>query len=207
MGACFLNEFDQIIKTNHVVFREATTEDASFVYTLRRFDSRKMLTDIPEGVVHQENYLKNMKEIPRLFSTQRYLIVEDGITQAPVGTVRLTELTDPSRMGWESLIIKEGSRPQVAIDVIVSVYKICFEELSRPLLGPWKILKTNSHMMRMHAIMGFAKPVGENDSFYWYAVTSPDYRLKISTWTNRGFGVLTNNSQLFMNRGSGENRR
>jgi hypothetical protein len=173
---------------NFVQFRRATLSDAEFIYDLRRTDTRQTLSPIREGVGHQKQYLIDLQADNERAMTERYFILEDCISNTSVGTVRLTELRDESRMGWESLIIREGTRPQIAVDAIFSVYRFCFELLERPLLGPWRVLNSNSQMIRIHQLMDFAVVVDRSKETLWYAVTAESYAIQRGKWLNRGFG-------------------
>ena len=99
-------------------------------------------------------------------------------------------MNDPSRMGWESLVMELGVKPVCSLDVIFSTYRVCFEGLERPLLGPWRVSRGNERMMEIHQRMGFTEIVKTDSLFWWLVVTSVAYEKRANRFLGLGLGDL-----------------
>lgn len=154
---------------------------------LRREHDRGMLSPTPDGVSRQREYINSQVELAAT-KRLRYLLVTELGSGRLLGTVKWTELLDPSRMGWESLVMLPDSPPLCSLDVIVTTYRMCFESLGRPLLGPWRVSRKNDRMMAIHEHMGIAKIVGQDSANWWLAVTQRDYLSGAQKFTNMKLG-------------------
>lgn len=175
-----------ILQTELVTFRIVTLADVEFTYELRHSSRSNQLGAPPRSLDAQRRYLMNA-----LTKTNEiYCIVEEVASNKPVGTVRLTELDDQSRMNWESLVIAHGVSALVGIEVILCVYEFCFTHLRRPLLGPWRVRRDNSNMIRIHRVMKIAETVSTGSDELWYAAHADTYFQRRSQWQLRGFAHI-----------------
>lgn len=173
-----------MIVTRHMSLREALGGDAEFTYNLRNNDPRHLLEPIQGTVANQRDYIIRSRANP----DETMWIVSHN--SAPVGMVRWTELNNPERFGWESLLISPKAPPSVGIDVIVTSLSYAFRCAQRPVLGPWRVPHWNVQMQRIHERMGFAKVVDSDKEHLWYAVTREWFDDAFDKWHARGFGHL-----------------
>ena len=188
--ASTLAEGARSLVTAHVVLREATVDDAPLIVHLRNDDPRETLPKVPGGIPGQVDYLRRYWAEPSRRRDEAYYVIVDRETSGAVGTVRHTALRDPCRMGWESLIVKPGTRPLVGIDVMFTTYRYCFESLGRPLLGPWRVFRRNTAMLRAHRHMRLARVIADDPAsdVVWLAVTRAAYDEHSSRWASMGLG-------------------
>lgn len=174
-----------MIVTRHMTLREALGGDAEFTYHLRNDDPRGMLSPLDGSIADQRKYILRSRANP----DETMWIVSQG--SKPVGSVRWTELNNPDRMGWESLLVSPEAPRAIGIDVLVTTYNYAFRCAQRPLLGPWRVPHWNVQMQEIHARMGFAKAVDEDKEHLWYAVTREWFDDAFDKWHARGFGRIS----------------
>lgn len=171
-----------------VRMRPAQVEDVPFIFDIRHSQRGQWLNatspDIADQYVYFENYLKRFDADDEI-----YYMINDKRQNRDVGIVRLTRISERTGFGWEGLVIDSEATPGCAVDLSASIYSIGFEWLNREECGPWKVRKGNS-VMKMHAFMGVARTVGEDEHHWHVSVQKEDFLNGIERLRKRGFGRI-----------------
>ena len=169
--------------------RPATVEDVPFIFGIRHSVRGQWLNttspDIADQYTYFENYLNRFEE-----NEEIYFVIFDKKLNRDVGIVRMTRIGERDGFGWEGLVMDPETTPGSALDVAATVYSMGFDWLERAECGPWKVLKSNSRVMRMHEMMGLAKTVDEDDLNWIVSVKRDDFVAGIEQLRRRGFGRI-----------------
>lgn len=189
MSEFFMIERLGLVQSSIVNLRAATISDVPLIYSLRTSPGGAFLNsislDISDQYVYFDKYLER-----HVAGKEIYYIIHDLKIGNDVGIVRLTRIDEEYAFSWESLIIRPGCTPGVAIDVHATIYGLGFNVLKRQLCGPWEIKKNNEHMLRIHQLMGVASAVGERDNCWLYSAKREDFVKREKYFTSRGFGRI-----------------
>lgn len=169
--------------------RPMTTDDVQFIFDIRHSERGQWLNttspDIRDQYKYFENYLNRFRD-----GDEIYYMIRDKRCSHDVGIVRMTRISETVGFGWEGLVLTPAATPGCAIDVAATVYSLGFDLLGRSECGPWKVLKTNTRVMRMHQMMGVARTVGEDENNWFVSVTRDNFYSGINSLRRRGFGRI-----------------
>ena len=105
-------------------------DDASFIISLRNRKLNNFLKKSSNSLQDQMNYLKSYQlDFDR--GKQIYFKIFDISKNTYNGVVRITELDEMHKFGYESMLVKEDINPVVPTDVMLAIYNIGFEKLER----------------------------------------------------------------------------
>lgn len=172
-----------------ISMRPMTPNDVPFIFDIRHSERGKWLNttspDIRDQYTYFDTYLQRFRD-----GDEIYYMIHDKRRSQDVGIVRMTRIAETEGFGWEGLVLKPETTPGCAIDVAASVYSMGFDWLGRTECGPWKVLKTNTRVMRMHQMMGVARTVGEDENNLLVSVTRENFYSGIEALRKRGFGRI-----------------
>lgn len=177
----------ELVQSSIVKLRAATINDVPLIYSLRTSPGGAFLNSISLDIADQYIYFDKYLERNNA-GKEIYYIIHDRKIGDDVGIVRFTGIDEEYAFSWESLIIRPGCTPGVAIDVHATIYGLGFNVLDRQLCGPWEIKKNNEHMLRIHQLMDVAFMVGEHNNCWLYSARREDFVKREKYFTDRGFG-------------------
>lgn len=165
--------------------------DADFIYDLRLNRKNNFLKSTSFKKEDQVTYLKNYKN--RFEDRQEiYYKIYDTRNQTFAGVVRLTDINHEKTFNWQSLVVAESASPNLAIDTMLTIYKIGFELLCKDICGPWEVDKNFVKMMKIHNLIGMAKIIDQDDVYYYVSVKKEDYFDKINSFSTMGYSNIGN---------------
>jgi len=179
-----------VLSGKYFAARFASLDDARFIYELRM--ARGGFLHPTSGDIDQQvRYMRRSLDL-RDQGKEAYLILESD-TCAPIGCFRLTDLDQEKFMNYESLIMCQGTNPNVAIDVIFCVYHLAFEKFSREKIGPFIVRHVNSRVWQLHLTMGIANEITSTqnnaDVYRTFEVLRAGYLKKEGIFKAMGFGI------------------
>jgi hypothetical protein len=179
-----LNTESSLIK-----MRPATVEDVPFIFDIRHSPRGQWLNVTSPEIADQYSYFD--KYLQRYENGDEiYFMIHDKKKGRDSGIVRMTRILEPKNFGWEGLVMTPDSTPGCALDVAASIYSMGFDWLERDECGPWKVLKANVRVMRMHELMKIARKIGEEDLNWLVSVKKSDFVVGIDSLRARGFGRI-----------------
>lgn len=174
-----------------ISMRPMTIDDVEFIFRIRHSERGQWLNvtspDIKDQYIYFENYLQRFRA-----GDEIYYMIHDKGRGLDSGIVRMTRILETEGFGWEGLVLQPETTPGCAIDVAATVYSMGFDWLGRNECGPWRVLKANSRVMRMHQQMGVARQVGEDENNWLVSVNREDFTHGIESLRRRGFGRIHN---------------
>lgn len=172
-----------------VSMRPMTVDDVQYIFDIRHSARGRWLNttspDIGDQYIYFEKYLERFHDDDEI-----YYMIRDKRREQDTGIVRMTRLSESVGFGWEGLVLEEETTPGCAIDVAAVVYSMGFDWLNRETCGPWKVLKSNTRVMRMHQMMGVARAIGEDETNWLVSVTRENFYSGIQSLRRRGFGRI-----------------
>lgn len=169
--------------------RPATVEDVPYIFDIRHSLRGQRLNvtspDIADQYSYFEQYLQRYENCDEI-----YFMIFDKKLGRDTGIVRMTRMLEAENFGWEGLVMEAITTPGCALDVAASIYSMGFDWLRRDECGPWKVLKSNTRVMRMHEMMNVAKKVGEDDFNWFVSVKEPEFVAGIGSLRAKGFGRI-----------------
>ena len=169
--------------------RPATIADVPFIFNIRHSQRGQWLNATSPNIADQysyfEQYLQRYEN-----GDEIYYVIFDKKLGRDTGIVRMTRILEEVNFGWEGLVMEPVTTPGCALDVAASIYSMGFDWLNRSECGPWKVLKSNIRVMKMHEMMNIAKKVGEDDLNWLVSVAKPDFVAGIGSLRARGFGRI-----------------
>lgn len=172
-----------------VRMRPAQVEDVPFIFNIRHSQRGQWLNatspDIADQYIYFDQYLKRFEA-----NDEIYYMINDKRLNRDVGIVRMTRISESTGFGWEGLVMEPDTTPGCALDVASTVYSMGFDWLGRSECGPWKVLKRNTRVMRMHDMMGVARKVGEDPENWLVSVKRYDFEAGVAFLRKRGFGRI-----------------
>jgi hypothetical protein len=164
-------------------------EDAKLIIDLRNRKLNNFLKIGSSSLQDQMNYLSNYKlEFDR--QEQIYFKIFDITKNIYNGVVRITELNEIDKFGWESMVVKEDISPVVPTDVMLAIYNIGFEKLERKSCGPWQVSKKHSRVLQWHKTVGMTEINSEDEEYFYLKVTSKNYFKNIKKYSKIGLGIV-----------------
>lgn len=153
------------ITGKNLVLRDATTNDAAFIFSLRT-DSRKSqhLSHTSPELEKQIAWLEAYKSKV----DQAYFIIENLVGE-PLGTVRLYDPQDDS-FCWGSWILKDGAPQSSAIESALIVYLYAFDNLNFS-YARFDTRKKNESVWKFNERLGAVR-MAESEQDYHYKISS-----------------------------------
>jgi len=146
-----------------LVFRDATTSDASFILSLRTDSGKaKHLSVTGPNEDRQISWLLDYASK----TDQAYFIIENQVGE-PMGTVRLYDPRGDS-FCWGSWILKDGAPQRAAIESALMVYVYATDHLGF-CQSHFEVRKGNESVWRFHERFG-AERTGETEQDYQYQI-------------------------------------
>lgn len=178
-----------VFETNYLVFEAISNLDVDFIYKLRTTRKKNFLNKIPEDITLQYNFLK--KYFLKFYQNEEiYYKIYEKKGSKKVGLVRITNLQEDKKVGWESLIISESANPITGLDACLSIYSLVFDILKKDTLGPWIVTKDNTHMMKIHDYMGIVSIIQEDKEKYTLEVKKEDFFKKKNYFQRINLGII-----------------
>ena len=181
--------FLSLVETKHLILKEITEVDLNDIINLRRLRSNNHLSPISSNLSDQIIYYKKYKIRRAENSEIYYKIIEKGNLSAMAGLVRLTEINNPIKFSWESLIVADGVAPYTSLDAMMTIYRIGFETLHKEICGPWTIPIDAKHLYNLHTKVGMASEINRDEKFYYMVVKKQDFLNRYSFFKKIGFGL------------------
>jgi hypothetical protein len=165
-------------------------EDAKLIIDLRNRKLNNFLKIGSSSLQDQMNYLSNYK-LGFDRGEQIYFKILDIHKNTYDGVVRITELNEIDKFGWESMVVREDISPAVPTDVMLAIYNIGFEKLERKSCGPWEVSKENSRVLQWHKKIGMTEITNEDEEYFYLKVTSKNYFKNIKKYSKFGLGFVS----------------
>lgn len=153
----------KIILGKNLIFRNATMEDAAFIFELRTHKKKSThISKTSQDIKHQEIWLQKYDDDCK----QVYFIIlnKDGES---VGTVRLYDIQGDS-FCWGSWILKEGTPSVYAIESAMLVYYFALSLGFKK--AHFDVRKGNESVWKFHERFG-AQKTAETDIDYFYSIS------------------------------------
>jgi len=177
------------VRTNYCTLRPLEVADVPLIFDLRSEEREQFLNPISRDIGAQYAYFERYLDRFRA-GDEIYYAITDKRLQEDVGVVRLTDILQPSWCNWHSLIVKASASPQVGIDVCATFYAMAFDVLGKNICGPWPVRRSFRKMISLHERMKMAKPVREDDEYYYYQVSVDDFKAHAPALRRTSFGVI-----------------
>lgn len=178
-----------VFETNFLIFEPISNGDVDFIYDLRSNRKDNYLKKIPKAKEIQLHYLNQYQK--KFYNNEEiyYKIIEKK-NLSKAGLVRITNLKDKERIGWESLIIKSDAEPTTGLDACLSIYALTFDILKKKFLGPWIVTKDNQKMMKIHNYMNIIDILKENKNYFTLEVKKDKYLKQKKAFNNIKLGII-----------------
>ena len=178
-----------VFEARLVSIRPALRTDVPLIFELRRSERGGWLNPTSPDICDQYEYFDKYQM--RFDSGDEiYFVMRDKRRGVESGVTRVTELLTPNKFGWEGLIIDKDTTPGCAIDLTTLIYLWGFTIAAKEKCGPWGVLKHHHRVNQLHAMMGVAQKIGEDDIYWYYEVDKQDFQEWYPKFSKRGFGVL-----------------
>ena len=182
-------EFLQKIETKHIFLEEINEGDLYGIIELRTLKLNNYLSPITTSIENQLEYFNKYK-IKRLREGELYYKILDKKDLSKItGLVRLTEINNPEKFSWESLIIADGSPPYISLDAMMTIYRIGFEILDKEICGPWTIPIDAKNVYSLHKKVGMASEIECDSNYYYMVVTKPNFLKRYDFFRKMGYGL------------------
>ena len=149
--------------------REIGKDDAEYIYNLRIDDKyNKYLSQVPNGVEAQRNYIKNYLQENKVKRSSFYFIFENMNTNLRCGTVRVYNFKD-DKFEWGSWILDSNKSHYAALETAILVYEFSFNSLGFK-KSEFEVNKNNTAVINYHKRCG-AKIIGEDKTNLYFLMT------------------------------------
>jgi EPS-associated MarR family transcriptional regulator len=150
---------------NRLVFRNATTSDADFIFNLRTDDQKSLyLSPILKSLEKQKEWLNDYENV----QDQAYFIIE-SLSGELLGTLRLYDPKETS-FCWGSWILIHGAPYSASIESALMVYSYALDHLGF-LCAHFNVRKGNERVWQFHERFG-AHRVSESEIDYFYKINT-----------------------------------
>jgi RimJ/RimL family protein N-acetyltransferase len=152
-----------------LAFRDASTADAEFIYSLRSDKEKsRHLSTVGEGVSSQVQWL----EMYAARTSEAYFIIEAvDASNGPLGTVRLYDAQGDS-FCWGSWVLSKGAPGNAAIESALMVYAYALEHLGFK-NAHFQVHRENESVWKFHERFGATRS-SEDDVQFHYALAHDD---------------------------------
>tara|TARA_B100000780_G_scaffold41021_1_gene25505 strand:+ start:4885 stop:5487 length:603 start_codon:yes stop_codon:yes gene_type:complete len=172
-----------------VPLKPGSIEDAKLIVEIRSRTKGSFLNVSSEDPLEQINFLQSY-HFRNIFFDEIYFKVFDKAKNEFNGLVRITELKDGCDFNWQSFVCKPDCSPQLAIDVMLSVYQIGFEFFNKNLCGSFAVDQRAKHTKKLHKLFGMAEMVKEDIKYEWYEIRRSNYDKKKEFFQKLGYGLV-----------------
>ncbi len=172
--------------TSLLIFNPISIDDVPEIHEIRTTRKNNYLVQIDSSIENQYKYFNEYKKRNAL-KNEVYLKIINRKNSNTCGFVRVTNFKDKYSLGWESLIIKEGTPAPIGIEICFSFYYLAFDHLDRSILGPWIVTDQNTHMMKIHDRMEFVSKVDIRNGASVCVVMRSKYQEKKEKFLKWGF--------------------
>lgn len=177
------------ISTNYISLDYVSINDSENIYSLRKKHKNSVLKSLNGSLDDQKKYLS--KYLVRFNNREEiYFSIKCLKTNDIFGYVRLTELNNDYKFSYESLILKETSPKFIALDSILTIYKIGFNFLNREVCGPWVVPLDGKRIINLHTKMNLINIIAETKKYYICQVLKEKYLSNINFFDRLGLGNL-----------------
>ncbi len=181
------------VETKFIFLKEINEADLQDIINLRQLKSNNYLTPISPCLDAQLIYFKEYKTRRAKNSEIYYKIIDKSKLSQISGLVRLTEISNPNKFSWESLIVADGAPPYVSLDAMITIYRIGFETLNKTICGPWTIPINAKNVYSLHSKVGMAEEISRDESFYNMIVTKEAFNRRFQFFKKIGYGLYNLN--------------
>lgn len=156
----------QIIKVKKIIgksisLRDATVEDAEFIYALRADKTRnQFINSVNSDLGDQLNWLRSYENDNK----QAYFLIEDDSSLEPFGTIRIYDQRGKS-FCWGSWVLKDNTPSAYAIESALLVY--CYALLMGFDGAHFDVRKRNRSVWKFHERFGAVKVSETSEDFYY----------------------------------------
>lgn len=189
MDIAVINPALLTIETRLIRLRPATRDDVPLIFALRRSERGNWLNPTSPDIADQYRYFSSYEQRFQA-GDEIYFVMEDKRQSRDAGVTRVTRIRGSEGFGWEGLIIDSNATPGCAVDLTLAVYAWGFNRAEKKICGPWGVLKNHSRVNRLHAAMGIAEIVGEDEKYWLYEVRAERFRERYPALAKRGLGVI-----------------
>ena len=160
-----------IIYGKNIDMRTVSTDDAEFIYTMRRNqDKTKYLSKITGTVESQKEWIQSYKEREALKSEFYFLIVSKK--KESLGLVRMYDFKENS-FCWGSWLIKSDAPKTTAIESALQIYEFGFYALGFE-KSHFDVRKGNDKVINFHKRFG-AKVIDEDKMNIYFIFEREEY--------------------------------
>lgn len=169
--------------------------DAQTIFDWRKSVRARYLNAIPDDIQEQYGYIERAR---KKFDagTEAYVIIEN-LASRPVGCLRITELNSKNQLNYHSLFFIDSIDPNITLNVIFSIYQLCFEVLERDIFGPFPVNKNNTRVIKLHRLMPLSRETLMENDFVEFKITRESFENKRAFFIKLGFGILECDVSLF----------
>jgi RimJ/RimL family protein N-acetyltransferase len=162
-----------IIYGKNINMRTVETEDAEFIYTMRKNeDKTKYLSKVIGTIESQKEWIKSYKQ--REEAKEEFYFVIESKDKEKLGLVRMYDFKDES-FCWGSWLIKEDAPKSTAIESALQIYEFGFYNLKFQ-KSHFDVRKGNDKVIAFHQRFG-AKIVDEDELDYFFNFEKNDYEI------------------------------
>jgi RimJ/RimL family protein N-acetyltransferase len=162
-----------IIYGKNINMRTVETEDAEFIYTMRKNeDKTKCLSKVIGTIESQKEWIKSYKQ--REEAKEEFYFVIESKDKEKLGLVRMYDFKDES-FCWGSWLIKEDAPKSTAIESALQIYEFGFYNLKFQ-KSHFDVRKGNDKVIAFHQRFG-AKIVDEDELDYFFNFEKNDYEI------------------------------
>lgn len=150
----------RVIAGRTLILKDASVDDAPFIYRLRTNSERtQFLSATTGGVDAQSKWILNYQKDP----SQAYFVM--WLDGAPTGTVRIYDAVGDS-FCWGSWIVQEGAPVHVAIESALMVYSYCVDHLGFE-RAHFDVRRDNRKVCLFHERMGAIRTRIDEVNFFY----------------------------------------
>ena len=177
------------ITTRHSLLQEIKESDLTSLIQLRTNRRDSYLNPIAPTIESQISYFKLYKELRAQRSEIYYKIADINSPFQMIGLVRLTELHSAEMFSWESFILEDTVAPYIALDVMMTLYRLGFEKLGRLCCGPWTVPIQATQICRLHTKVAMADIISTDENYFYMSVSRAKFFEKYPFFKRLGYGL------------------
>ncbi len=177
------------ITTRHSLLQEIKESDLPSLIHLRSNREGNFLNPIAPTIESQISYFNLYKELRAQRTEIYYKIADINSPFQMIGLVRLTELNSAEMFSWESFILEETAAPHIALDVMMTLYRLGFEKLGRLCCGPWTVPIQATQIYRLHAKVAMTEIISADEKYFYMSVSRTKFFEKYPFFKRLGYGL------------------
>ena len=86
------------------------------------------------------------------------------------------------------MVFKENASQFIATDLMLSIFKIGFDDLLKEVCGPWEVKKKSKGILNWHISIGMSEIIYEDEYNYHLSVNKNRYTKKIKKFNQMSLG-------------------